>query len=177
MTDLGTLSLHPLLLGISLPESPIASDTATQSELAACLSGLSPDWQLLAPFIKFDGTRYARHRLFASERWEALVLCWLPGQCTLAHDHGASWGISSPIFGTLTETQYRLAGEELPLEPIVTAHVMKGNVSIEAADTVHAVVNASELPAVSIHLYSPPLAHFTAYDVFTGSSWPVTPQW
>lgn len=176
MQELETSSLHPELIGISLPDAPVAADLAAQARLSALLASLTPDWHLIAPFIKFDATQYARHCFFASAQWEALFICWLPGQGTVAHDHGRSWGVSSPIFGTLTETNYRVRGDEAPLEPLVTSHVVPGAVSIETADTVHVVFNASPLPAVSIHLYSPPLRHYNAYDLFTGASWPVAPR-
>ncbi|HEY5095079.1 MAG TPA: cysteine dioxygenase family protein [Candidatus Eremiobacteraceae bacterium] len=176
MHEIEAFSLHPELIGISLPDAPVAADLAAQARLSELLAGLNPDWHLMAPFIKFDAAQYSRHRFFTSAQWEALVICWLPGQGTVAHDHGQSWGISSPIFGTLTETNYRIHGEEAPLEPLVTSHMVPGAVSIETADTVHVVVNASPLPAVSIHLYSPPLRRHNAYDIFTGASWPVAPQ-
>ncbi|MGI5271573.1 cysteine dioxygenase [Nonomuraea sp. CA-218870] len=108
-----------------------------------------------------------RVRLDTQERWyerlhhdddhEVWLISWLPGQTTGFHDHGDSRGAFSVALGTLREHDVTAERELAP-----------GEVREFGPGYVHEVRNTSGAPAVSVHVYSPPLSVMTRYDL-TGS--------
>jgi predicted metal-dependent enzyme (double-stranded beta helix superfamily) len=125
-------------------------------------------WRLLAPHLAFDSRQYRRVRLWRDEHWEALVLCWLPGQHTQIHDHGGSTGVAYTLSGTLHESRYRWPGPGASLESHSCGDQAAGAHGLELADTIHEVSNETPFPAASLHLYSPPLTALGAYHLTGG---------
>jgi predicted metal-dependent enzyme (double-stranded beta helix superfamily) len=96
-------------------------------------------------------------RLLATDAYEVWVIAWAPGQAADLHDHGRSVGNLTVVEGALTERAVDEAG--------VRAEVLQaGDVRYLPAGLVHEVVNLSDEPAISIHVYAPPLSHMTRYD-------------
>lgn len=157
------------LLGISLP-GPRSGAIAAR-DAGRLLSGLAkavPDWALLGPHVRFDPRGYVRNRLFRDADWELLLLCWLPGQKTVVHDHGGAWGAVRILVGGLLERRYSWRGTGKPLA-FDSERACDGAVVLpEPVETVHQNENVSALPAISLHLYSPPLSVLNSYDVATG---------
>jgi hypothetical protein len=98
------------------------------------------------------------------------------------HDHGGSSGAFTVLSGTLSEAVYRRAhplrpdaggtrGESLlpPGEvstPSLVEHQRLAATGVGfGARYVHDVRNLSDLPAVSVHAYSPPLTSMNFYDL------------
>ena len=154
--------------GLDVDFTHLPSRADAQAFVANSLHRFRPDWTALAPHLKFDRDRYARNLLYRDEHVEVLLLCWLPGQKTPVHDHGASWGVSAALNGDLFETSYRVVRDGAPLQLVESRLMHPGAVSFESGDTVHEVGNASSSPIVSLHIYGPPLARFTAYDPMSG---------
>ncbi|MEM7249369.1 MAG: cysteine dioxygenase family protein [Acidobacteriota bacterium] len=130
-------------------------------------------WCCLAPQLQFHRDGYRRVRLFRDDQWEALMLCWLPGQHTAIHDHGTSAGITYVLMGALHESRFEWAGEGTPLRPSGCGDLATGGLTYELSNTVHEIANETNAPAASLHLYSPPLETLGAYDLATGSRWDV----
>ncbi len=159
----------PVTLGWPLPEShPKGPTDEEQRGLLAALGTTRLDWSTLGPHLAFDPSGYVRRRLFLNTSWEILLLCWLPGQRTVPHDHGASWGSTLVLLGDLVETTYRWHGQGLPVEKIGDKEIGERQITVETHATIHVVSNRSETPAVSLHLYSPPLKYLHAYDLESG---------
>ncbi|MEO7920894.1 MAG: cysteine dioxygenase family protein [Thermoanaerobaculia bacterium] len=156
-------------LGFTLPargeEGLAPSDTGL---LLKRLLGLQTRWDLVGPYVAFDGDGYVRKRLYRDADWEMLLLCWLPGQKTVVHDHGGSWGASLILSGEIHEWTYRWHGEGQPLESELDRSVAAPKLTVETLDTVHRVENSSFQPAISLHLYSPPLRVLNSYSIETG---------
>lgn len=162
------------LLGVRLPDCPAGGHSAAVLEDLARSLALRPGaWQLLAPHVAFDARQYRRVRLWRDLHWEGLLLNWLPGQCTAVHDHGGSTGMSLTLAGTLVETRFRRAGEGRPLDRTGEADASVGRFTIEYLDTIHEVANRSAEPAISLHVYSPPLSVLGAWDPADGRRWAV----
>lgn len=157
------------LLGFQLPsrgpEGLAPNDTGL---LLKGLLALQTRWALVGPLVSFDSDGYVRKRLFRDDDWEILLLCWLPGQKTVVHDHGGSWGASLILAGEIHEWTYRWHGEGQPLEAELDRSVAAPKLTVETLETVHRVENCSFQPAVSLHLYSPPLRVLNSYSVETG---------
>ncbi|GLI68818.1 hypothetical protein VaNZ11_013322 [Volvox africanus] len=68
------------------------------------------DWRQYAAWNEHS---YLRHLLWATEEFEIMLLCWLPGQTSRVHTHADSHCWFAVLAGEVRETQYRpFAGEE-----------------------------------------------------------------
>jgi predicted metal-dependent enzyme (double-stranded beta helix superfamily) len=92
--------------------------------------------------------------------YEVWLLTWLPGQRTGFHDHGEASGAFAVAAGELRETlgapgarriRHRTAGA--------------GSVTRFAGRHLHDVGNMAAEPAVSVHVYSPPLSAMRRYEM------------
>ena len=134
------------------PITPPAPTLAELAELAQRLAVRRQDW-------------IERVRLRSDERWferieqspdhDVWVISWLPGQTTGFHDHGGSSGAFAVALGTLEEHRADTA----------PATVGSGQVRTFGPRYAHDVRNVSTAPAISIHVYSPPLTEMNRYQL------------
>jgi uncharacterized NAD(P)/FAD-binding protein YdhS/quercetin dioxygenase-like cupin family protein len=104
---------------------------------------------------KLDG--YSRRRVARSEAFEMLVMTWLPGQGSGAHDHAGSVSAFKILRGTADETRYAQAVDSL-VDPVGTRQLREGEVGIDPGDVIHAVRNERDGELlVSVHVYAPPI--------------------
>jgi predicted metal-dependent enzyme (double-stranded beta helix superfamily) len=177
MSAIQSPTFCPLTLGWSLPESSPEGPSKEESRaLLASLGACRIDWSVFGQHLAFDPSGYLRRRLFLNNEWEILLLCWLPGQSTAIHDHGASLGYTLVLMGDLVETTYRWRGEGTPMERLGDCTLGSHQVTTEVHDTIHTVSNRGAAPAASLHLYSPPLKYLHAYDESTGAQRYVEPS-
>jgi hypothetical protein len=142
--------------------------------LAAALS-LRPD--VWSPLVEYRGQSRWTHLLDPDRAAAALdpslhpelasaqvwLLSWLPGQGTPLHDHGASAGAFAVAGGTLTERVVAQPRSGPPQQS--TADLSAGRVRHFGPHYVHQVVNTASGPAVSIHVYTPPLRLMNTYRI------------
>lgn len=134
------------------------------------LRGAAPTAETLAPYVRFGATGYTRNLVRRTEACELLVLCWLPGQASPFHDHAGSCCGVRVVQGAIAETPVRRRGHVLrPLPEVVTP--AGGAVGSRGAD-IHRMANRGAEPAVTLHLYSPPLRAMREYRV--GEALPLT---
>lgn len=107
-----------------------------------------------------DGRWY--ERLHADAEHEVWVISWMPGQSTGFHDHGGSAGAFAVALGALAEHRPYEGGLG---ENGGSRAVAAGDVRAFGPSYVHDVRNESAGPAVSVHVYSPPLATMNRYDL------------
>ena len=100
-----------------------------------------------------DGT-IERIPLLSTEGYDAWLMIWGVGATLEAHDHDGSIGVMHVLTGTLLERAGEL--EDLELAPL--RRLEPGSTSEFAADHRHALDNGEPVVAVSIGVYSPPLA-------------------
>lgn len=107
-------------------------------------------------------SRSAR-RLLVADGFEVWLLAWLPGQGTDLHDHG---GVSRPCpagfavsRGTLT--QYTVEPGDPPR--LRREVIGEGEAAEVDSTAVHAIINHSDAPAVSVHVYTPRLSVMRRY--------------
>jgi len=158
-----------IFLGFDLPKpSPEGLLPQDLRRLVGNLRKTKVNWSQLGPQVAFDQSAYFRKRLYRSREWELLVLCWLPGQKTVVHDHGGSWGGTVVVAGEIFETVFASRGAGRRMETRLERPLPTLGVTIESLSTIHRVENRSNAPAVSLHLYSPPLRVLGSFDVETG---------
>jgi hypothetical protein len=90
--------------------------------------------------------------LYEDERMEIWLLSWLPHHTTGFHDHGESNVGYCVAQGTLVEQQLRFAAPPRAL----TLEV--GDTRAAGCDYVHCLEWEAGAPALSVHVYSPPLS-------------------
>jgi hypothetical protein len=98
-------------------------------------------------------------RLELDEHVEAWLICWSSGHDTGFHDHDRSLGAVGVARGRVREETLVLGGE-----PVVREIGAGGVFSFDATD-IHRVLHLGDAPAVTLHLYSPPLRTMGAYEV------------
>jgi hypothetical protein len=90
--------------------------------------------------------------LYEDERMEMWVLSWLPRHSTGFHDHGESNVGFCVAQGTLAEQHLRLS------EPPRAETLAVGESRRAGSDYIHCLEWEAGAPALSVHVYSPPLA-------------------
>ena len=105
-----------------------------------------------------SGTRsYAL--LHETEDVEVWLLAWRPGHTTGYHDHGTSNVGFCVVSGSIAERQLRFA------EPSTEAFLAAGDARSAPSDYIHCLEWHAGDPALSVHVYSPPLAQVGQYRV------------
>ncbi len=105
----------------------------------------------LSDLKNFSNFKYARNLVVKSKNFESLMLCLLPEQGTLRHNHGASDAMTIVLSGEIKYKNYYPDGSE------VSGTLRAGDVEFLPAGLEHEIHNESDEKYVSINIYSPPL--------------------
>jgi cysteine dioxygenase len=137
--------------------------TPTVGEIARCLGAATLELADVLPHTASDRGTYVRTLVHASARYEALVMCWLPGQRSPVHDHGDSACGVRVIQGAATETLYTIGADGFA-DPMLRRVFYAGDVLGAAAGDVHSLGNLPvpgqerwEAALVTLHVYAPEL--------------------
>jgi len=120
----------------------------------------------VAPFVAPSAASYSRRRVARTEAFEVLVMTWLPGQVTAAHDHAGAVSAFKILRGTAQETRFTQAADNL-VDPTNIRELHEGECGLDEGDVVHAIRNAcprKEL-LVTIHVYAPPLPELRRFTI------------
>lgn len=112
------------------------------------------------PFIYFCEDSYGRNLIRKTEKFELLVLTWLPGQKMPFHDLNGqrSWAIA--LSGSLTFTSFQ-SRTETKLTP---GTVWYGDDTKGA----NSIANPHSKPAISLHLNAAPIPRCQCFNEATG---------
>jgi predicted metal-dependent enzyme (double-stranded beta helix superfamily) len=116
---------------------------------------------LWKPLVRYDPDQRWYARLYHTADVEAWLISWTQEQGLDLHDHGGSSAVAVVLEGELTEVYGDLAA---PARPLRRRRWTTGSVHALGPDHVHDVHNRHEAPAVSLHVYSPPLGTMNYYD-------------
>ena len=120
------------------------------------------DWRRAATggreLVRHDPEQRVCELLWEDEDVNAWLICWSEDDDTGFHDHDASAAAITVIDGRVREDRLRLNGA-----PSTTVSG-PGRLTIPP-NAIHRVLHAGEVPAVTIHAYSPPLVRTGAYAV------------
>jgi predicted metal-dependent enzyme (double-stranded beta helix superfamily) len=106
---------------------------------------------------EFDQRVY--EELFSDQHVTAWLICWMEDHDTGFHDHDVSAGAVAVLGGHVREERLTIDGP--PRNRVFGAG---GSFHFSPAD-IHRVRHAGTGPAVTIHVYSPPLTRMGAYSV------------
>jgi hypothetical protein len=105
-----------------------------------------------------DGRRYIR--LFRTETVEAWIIAWASSAYVGLHDHGDSRGAYQVVTGRLREVSTDLIGRGA----LTTLGLRPGMRRSLSPRHVHELWNPTKEPALSVHVYSPPLRTMNFYS-------------
>jgi predicted metal-dependent enzyme (double-stranded beta helix superfamily) len=115
--------------------------------------------ELWIHLVKHDSSQRRYEELLSDEHLTAWLICWMEDQDTGFHDHDVSAGAVAVLGGAVREERLTIGGP--PRDRVFEAG---RSFHFSPAD-IHRVRHTGPDPAVTLHVYSPPLARMGAYVV------------
>jgi predicted metal-dependent enzyme (double-stranded beta helix superfamily) len=128
-------------------------------ELQEFVDELADRPELWIDLVKHDSRQRLYEELLSDEQLTAWLICWMDDHDTGFHDHDQSAGAVAVVSGSVREE--RLAIDGPPHERTVAAGA---SFHFSPAD-IHRVRHCGSDPAVTLHVYSPPLLRMGAYVI------------
>jgi predicted metal-dependent enzyme (double-stranded beta helix superfamily) len=128
-------------------------------ELEAFVTELAERPELWIEHVRHDPTQRSYEELLSDEHVTAWLICWMDDHDTGFHDHDLSCGAVSVVSGAVREDRLALGGEPR------SRRVRSGESFHFTASDIHRVRHDGQDPAVTLHVYSPPLLRMGAYAV------------
>ncbi len=121
-----------------------------------------------SPFTFYRSDTYARNLVMKTDLFELIVLAWAPRQRTPIHDHANSRCWLWMMRGELTFRNYEFPDPSCNKGLICQGTTETRSVGevdyIDDSMGIHSIANASNEPAVSVHLYAGPISRCQIYD-------------
>lgn len=131
-------------------------------ELEQLMREVELDVETVRSYITFSPGHYTRNPIALGSAYQALVLCWLPGQESVIHDHsGSSCGVRV-LEGVCTEVPYAWSADGTLSEQPACA-LQPGAICGTQDSDIHKISNLENGPLITLHVYSPPLEIMNTY--------------
>jgi hypothetical protein len=131
----------------------------TREELRELARQIAADPSLWSAHVVHDPEQRTYHELLRDDHLDVWVICWSRDHDTGFHDHDASNGAVAVIAGSVREERLVLGGAP-------TRRIARAGESFDFANTdIHRVLHHGDVPAVTVHVYSPPLLRMGSYLV------------
>ncbi|MGO9319311.1 MAG: cysteine dioxygenase [Solirubrobacteraceae bacterium] len=128
-------------------------------ELQAFVTELAERPELWIHLVKHDTTQRVYEELLSDDHVTAWLICWMDEHDTGFHDHDVSCGAVAVVSGAVRE-------ERLAIDGPSRNGVFRAGASFHfSASDIHRVSHAGSDPAVTLHVYSPPLLRMGAYVI------------
>lgn len=151
--------------------APLAKEELPLERLTELVRELEFPASLVEPFKNFSAEKYARNLMVKNHLFEAVCMCWEPGQRTVIHNHGDSFGVFSVYEGELLFTTYSRSDDgsrpgNATLEVARSDRSVAGNVHFAAIGDIHEMGGHPEFAGrtVSIHFYAGPMQQMEVFD-------------
>lgn len=141
---------------ISSIERPRGRDLSPP-ELRAFASELANRPELWVDLVAHDHAQRHYEELLGDEHLTAWLICWMDDHDTGFHDHDISAGAVAVVSGCVREERLSLNG------PPRSRRFSAGEAFHFSSADIHRVRHAGRDPAVTLHVYSPPLQRMGAY--------------
>src|SRR5271157_6494039 len=115
--------------------------------------------ELWIHLVKHDSTQRVYEELLSDDHLMAWLICWMDDHDTGFHDHDVSAGAVAVVSGAVREQRLTIDGP-----PRDRAFATGDTFHFSPAD-IHRVRHAGADPAVTLHVYSPPLERMGAYVI------------
>lgn len=123
------------------------------------------DWKDIHWFVVPKLERYHRAVVTKNDRFEMLILTWMPGQKSLPHNHRDSMCVLKVLQGNLVETTYHVNADQ-SFHTVPIAYPQGRTLGSEDLD-IHTIENSScanDL-LVTLHIYIPALTNMETFKV------------
>lgn len=147
------------------PVSPLSSVPRPQGrdleapELERFVRELADRPELWIERVRHDATQRVYEELLSDAHLTAWLICWMDDQDTGYHDHDVSAGAVAVLGGRVREERLTIGARPR------TRTFAAGEAFHFSSSDIHRVCHAGSDPAVTLHVYSPPLARMGAYVV------------
>jgi predicted metal-dependent enzyme (double-stranded beta helix superfamily) len=131
-------------------------------ELEAFVAELADRPELWIDLVRHDPARRSYEPLLGDDHLTAWLICWMDDHDTGFHDHDLSAGAVAVVSGAVREERLTLGGQ-----PSNRSFKAPQSFHFSAAD-IHRVRHTGSDPAVTLHVYSPPLTRMGAYAIGEG---------
>ncbi len=128
-------------------------------ELEAYANELAERPELWIEHVRHDASQRQYEELLSDEHLTAWLICWMDDHDTGFHDHDVSAGAVAVLSGAVCEERLTIDGP-----PRRRTASVGESFHFSPAD-IHRVRHAGSGPAVTLHVYSPPLLRMGAYLV------------
>lgn len=131
----------------------------------------------------FSDQHYTRNLVDQSDLIEMIVICWGPGQESRIHNHDKSNCFMVALQGEVVEKRYTKASSSVELDQrsdstdnadtdcpelllLSQTKLIRGGSAVHIDDSLglHSVGNYSSEPAVTLHVYSPPILRVKVFE-------------
>jgi predicted metal-dependent enzyme (double-stranded beta helix superfamily) len=121
--------------------------------------------QVQAPVPLDDGDPAAPRsvRLLATASYDVWLITWPDGSGLEPHDHGGVRSVLHVVDGELVE----IVADHVDRQPPRARVLRQGDTVAAKPSFIHDLVNRSGADATSLHVYSPPLAEVSFFDLHT----------
>ena len=155
-------------MSLSLPEFISKLDAFScrvpLGELERLLADLDLTTAHLEDYYTFSPGHYTRNPIALGSAYQALVLCWLPGQESVIHDHQGSSCAVRVLEGQCTEVAYDWQPDG-SLAERQGCCLTPGCICGTQDSDIHKIQNLTSGNLVTLHVYSPPLEIMNTYKV------------
>jgi Cysteine dioxygenase type I len=128
-------------------------------ELETFVRELADQPELWIHLVKHDTTQRVYEELVSDAHLTAWLICWMDEHDTGFHDHDISAGAVAVVSGAVCE-------ERLAIDGPTRKGVYRTGASFHfSAADIHRVSHAGSDPAVTLHVYSPPLLRMGSYVI------------
>jgi predicted metal-dependent enzyme (double-stranded beta helix superfamily) len=142
------------------PPSGPEAEPLSRSRMREIAREVARSPEAWAQLVRMDPDNRWHQRLHSAADYDVWLESWLPGQTTGWHDHAGTSGVLVVARGELEERVSVLNGVFTQVR-----HIPEGASRRMGRRVVHNLANASLSPAVSIHVYSPPLDATRGYEI------------
>lgn len=129
------------------------------AELERFVRELADRPELWIELVRHDATQRVYEELLSDEHMTAWLICWMDDHDTGFHDHDVSAGAVAVVGGRVCEERLTIGAE--PCSRTFAA----GDAFHFSPSDIHRVRHGGSDPAVTLHVYSPPLARMGAYEI------------
>jgi predicted metal-dependent enzyme (double-stranded beta helix superfamily) len=133
-------------------------------ELESFVRELAERPELWIDLIRHDASQRVYEELLSDAHVTAWLICWMDDQDTGFHDHDVSAGAVAVVSGNVREERLTIGGERSQIGQRGCRFAAGDAFHFSAAD-IHRVRHGGSDPAVTLHVYSPPLARMGAYTI------------
>jgi predicted metal-dependent enzyme (double-stranded beta helix superfamily) len=134
----------------------------THEQLLTAASRIAARPALWSGQVHHDPLQRTYKQLLRDEHLDVWLICWSHDHDTGFHDHDLSAGAVAVAAGSVREERLVLGR---PLDEPISRTASAGSSFVFGASDIHRVLHAGNVPAVTIHAYSPPLVRMGSYAV------------